>query len=168
MTVPVGTPIPLNPVIGGTGNQYQWSPTTGLSCANCPNPIAQPKVTTSYKLTVSNSGGCSASDAITITVLCGANNLFMPNTFSPNGDGSNDIYYPRGKGIQTVRSLRIFNRWGEMVYRRENFNANDPSAAWDGRYLGKALPPDVFVYMIDVVCENQSIVTVKGDIALIR
>lgn len=168
VTVPVGTPVPLNPVTSGTGNQYQWTPAAGLSCANCPNPIAQPKVTTSYKLTVTNAGGCSASDAMTITVLCGANNLFMPNTFSPNGDGSNDVYYPRGKGIQTVRSLRIFNRWGEMVYRRENFNANDPSAAWDGRYQGKALPPDVFVYMIDVVCENQTIVTVKGDIALIR
>jgi gliding motility-associated-like protein len=168
VTVPVGTPVPLNPVTSGTGNQYQWTPTAGLSCANCPNPIAQPKVTTSYKLTVTNAGGCSASDAMTITVLCGTNNLFMPNTFSPNGDGINDIYYPRGKGIETVRSLRIFNRWGEMVYRRENFKANDPSASWNGKYLGKELPPDVFVYMIDVVCENQSIVTLKGDIALIR
>jgi gliding motility-associated-like protein len=92
----------------------------------------------------------------------------MPNTFSPNGDGSNDVYYPRGKGIQTVRSLRIFNRWGEMVYRRDNFKPNDPGAAWDGRFQGRELPPDVFVYMIDVVCENQSIVTLKGDIALIR
>jgi gliding motility-associated-like protein len=166
--IAVGTPVTLNPVLTGPATSYQWSPAAGLSCTNCLSPIALPKVTTNYKLTVSNEGGCSATDAMTITVLCGRGNLFMPNTFSPNGDGSNDVYYPRGKGIQTVRSLRIFNRWGEMVYRRENFNANDPSAAWDGRYLGKALPPDVFVYMIDVVCENQSIVTVKGDIALIR
>ncbi len=168
VTVPVGTPVPLNPTVGGTGNQYLWTPASGLSCVNCLNPIALPKVTTSYKLTVTNAGGCSSSDAITITVLCGAENLFMPNTFSPNGDGSNDLYYPRGKGIQTVRSLRIFNRWGEMVYRRDNFRPNDPSSAWDGRFQGRELPPDVFVYMIDVVCENQSIVTLKGDIALIR
>jgi hypothetical protein len=55
-----------------------------------------------------------------------------------------------------------------MVYRRDNFRPNDPGAAWDGRFQGRELPPDVFVYMINVVCENQSIVTLKGDIALIR
>ena len=168
VTVPVGTPVPLNPVVSGTGIKYLWTPAAGLSCTNCLNPIALPKVTSSYKLTVTSAGKCSSSDAITITVLCGAENLFMPNTFSPNGDGSNDVYYPRGKGIQTVRSLRIFNRWGEMVYRRDNFKPNDPGSAWDGRYQGRELTPDVFVYMIDVVCENQSIVTLKGDIALIR
>jgi gliding motility-associated-like protein len=166
--VAVGTPVPLKPVLTGPATRYLWSPTAGLSCTDCPDPIAKPMVTTNYKLTVSNEGGCSATDAMTLTVLCGEGNLFMPNTFSPNGDGANDRYYPRGKGIQTVRSLRIFNRWGEMVYRRDNFNANDPTTAWDGRFQGRELPPDVFVYMIDVVCENQSIVTLKGDVALIR
>ena len=56
----------------------------------------------------------------------------MPNTFSPNGDGMNDVYYPRGRGINTIRSLRIFTRWGQMIYSRENFVANDPSTGWDG------------------------------------
>lgn len=166
--IAAGTPVTLQPVMTGPATRFQWSPAAGLNCTDCPNPVAKPKVTTSYKLTVSNEGGCSASDAMTITVICGEGNLFMPNTFSPNGDGSNDRYYPRGKGIQTVRSLKIFNRWGEMVYRKDNFNANDPAAAWDGRYQGRELPPDVFVYMIDVVCENQAIVTLKGDVALIR
>jgi gliding motility-associated-like protein len=166
--LPVGTPVPLLPVLTGPATLFSWSPAAGLSCTGCSNPVATPKVTTSYKLTVSNEGGCSASDAMTITVICGSANVFMPNTFSPNGDGSNDLYYPRGKGIQTVRSLRIFNRWGEQVFRRDNFNANDPAAAWDGRFQGRDLPPDVFVYMIDVVCENQSMVTFKGDVALIR
>ena len=92
----------------------------------------------------------------------------MPNTFSPNGDGMNDIYYPRGRGINTIRSLRIFNRWGQMVYERKNFNANDASAGWDGTFKGARLSPDVYVYILDLSCENNSIITMKGDITLIR
>ena len=80
----------------------------------------------------------------------------------------NDVYYPRGRGIQTVRSLKIFNRWGEQVFRRDNFNANDAAAGWDGRFNGKELVPDVYVYIIDLACDNKTIVTQKGDVALIR
>jgi gliding motility-associated-like protein len=109
-----------------------------------------------------------SSDAITLTVVCLNSNLFMPNTFSPNGDGMNDMYYPRGRGIERIKSLKIFNRWGQMVYIRENFSPNDASAGWDGRYKGLAVSPDVYVYMIDVFCENQSIITLKGDIMLVR
>jgi gliding motility-associated-like protein len=92
----------------------------------------------------------------------------MPNTFSPNGDGMNDVYYPRGRGIERVRSLKIFNRWGQMVFIRENFNANDPGAGWDGKYRGILSTPDVYVFMIEVFCENESIVTLKGDVMLVR
>jgi gliding motility-associated-like protein len=145
-----------------------WSPVTGLSCTTCANPIAVPKITTTYTLTVTNNGGCTASDAMTVFVVCTNENIFMPNTFSPNGDGMNDVYYPRGRGINTIRGLRIFSRWGQMVYSRANFNANDPSQAWDGRFRGNVLPPDVYVYTLELVCENQTIITLKGDITLVR
>ena len=65
-------------------------------------------------------------------------------------------------------SLRIFTRWGQMVYSRANFNANDPSQGWDGRFSGNVLPPDVYVYTLELVCENQTIITLKGDITLVR
>jgi gliding motility-associated-like protein len=145
-----------------------WSPSTGLSCTTCSQPIAAPKITTTYTLRVTNNGGCTATDAMTVFVVCTNDNIFMPNTFSPNGDGMNDIYYPRGRGINTIRGLRIFNRWGQMVYSNSNFNANDPSKGWDGRFRGTALPPDVYVYTLDLVCENQTIITLKGDITLVR
>jgi gliding motility-associated-like protein len=145
-----------------------WSPNTGLSCTNCPSPNAVPKVTTTYTLAVTNNGGCTATDAMTVFVVCTNNNIFMPNTFSPNADGMNDIYYPRGRGINTISSLQIFTRWGQMVYSRQNFTANDASTGWDGRFRGNPLPPDVYVYTINLVCENQTIITLKGDITLIR
>jgi gliding motility-associated-like protein len=145
-----------------------WSPASGLSCTTCPNPIAAPKITTTYTLSVTNNGGCTSTDAMTVFVVCTNENIFMPNTFSPNGDGMNDIYYPRGRGINTIRGLRIFTRWGQMVYSKANFNANDPSQGWDGTFRGSPLPPDVYVYTLDLVCENQTIITLKGDITLVR
>lgn len=145
-----------------------WSPITGLSCTTCANPLAAPKITTTYTLTVTNNGGCTASDALTVFVVCTNENIFMPNTFSPNGDGMNDVYYPRGRGINTIRGLKIFSRWGQMVYSRANFNANDASQGWDGRFRGNVLPPDVYVYTLELVCENQTIITLKGDITLVR
>jgi gliding motility-associated-like protein len=148
--------------------RYEWKPVAGLSCSDCPNPVATPKMTTSYTVKVLNNGGCTSSDAVNVFIVCKEVNLFMPNTFSPNGDGMNDIYYPRGRGIKLVRSFKIFNRWGEQVFRRDNFNANEVSSAWDGRFKGRELAPDVYVWIIDVVCDNDTIITLKGDVALVR
>jgi gliding motility-associated-like protein len=81
---------------------------------------------------VKNEGECVAKDNLTIYVVCNQGNLYIPNTFSPNADGMNDRFYPRGKGVFMIKSLRVFNRWGEMVFERLNFSPNDASAGWDG------------------------------------
>jgi gliding motility-associated-like protein len=158
----------LRPLASPDVTDYRWSPAAGLSCTNCPGPVAAPAQTTTYRLTVANPGGCTSSDEVKVVVRCESDNIYLPNTFSPNGDGVNDLFYPRGSGVRTVRALRIYNRWGELVFQRQQVNVNDPAAAWDGRYKGRALPPDVYVYYIDVVCDNQGMVTRKGDVALIR
>jgi gliding motility-associated-like protein len=101
-------------------------------------------------------------------VTCNDGNLFIPNTFSPNADGINDRFYPRGTGISSIKSLKVFNRWGEMVFSRENFNANDATAGWDGAYKGKVLSPDVYVYTCEVVCMNNEVLNFKGDVTLLR
>jgi gliding motility-associated-like protein len=147
---------------------WKWSPSPGLSCIDCPDPNAAPKQTTQYSVEVKNEGECVAKDNLTIYVICNQGNLFIPNTFSPNGDGMNDRFYPRGKGVFMIKSLRVFNRWGEMVFERLNFNPNDASAGWDGRYKGKQLSPDVFVYECEVVCENNQLLSYKGDVTLLQ
>ena len=147
---------------------WRWSPPVGLSCIDCPDPNAAPKQTTEYAVEVRNEGGCLAKDYLTIHVICNQGNLFIPNTFSPNGDGMNDRFYPRGKGVFMIKSLRVFNRWGEMVFERLNFSPNDASAGWDGRYKGKPLSPDVFVYVCDIVCENNQLLSYKGDVTLLQ
>jgi gliding motility-associated-like protein len=117
---------------------------------------------------VVNNGGCAAADSINIIVTCNNGNLFVPNTFSPNGDGMNDVFYVRGKGLSTIQSMRVFNRWGQVVFEKRNFAANDPTAGWDGTMNGKKAPIDVYIYTIEVICENSVIVPYHGNVALIR
>jgi gliding motility-associated-like protein len=91
----------------------------------------------------------------------------MPNTFSPNGDGSNDVFYPRGRGLFSVRVLRIFNRWGEVVFEKRGFQVNDETQGWNGKYKGNQAPPDVYVYQVEVFCDNGDIIKLEENVALI-
>jgi gliding motility-associated-like protein len=147
---------------------YSWSPAPGLSCLDCANPYAKPQFTTRYKVSVVDSNGCTSSRNITVTVVCNDQNYFIPNTFSPNGDGMNDVFYPRGSGINRIQSMRIFNRWGQMVFEKKNFIANDASQGWDGKVNGKPADQDVYVYIIEFICDNASVIPIKGNVALIR
>ena len=68
----------------------------------------------------------------------------------------------------SIKTIKIFTRWGEVVFEKNNFNANDPSKAWDGTFKGRQLNPDVFVYMVEVLCDNNTVLTFKGNVALIK
>lgn len=167
-TVTGGTSVRIPTQASPDATSFQWSPPSTLDCYNCKNPVATPNQTTTYRVEVTNSGGCKSSDEVTIFVLCGKDNLFIPNTFSPNGDGVNDKLYPRGTGIYTIKSFKIFNRWGEQVYEAVNFAANDEGKGWNGTYNGKPLNPDVYVYMIEVICNNKNVMGFKGNVSLIK
>jgi gliding motility-associated-like protein len=167
-TMMVGTGINIPVSFSANSVAYNWTPATGLSCTNCGIPYATPKFTTKYTVKVTDTNGCENTKTVTLVVLCNDKNFFIPNTFSPNNDGNNDRFYPRGTGINMIRALRIFNRWGEMVFEKRNFAANDASSGWDGTYNGKPASSDTYVYMIDIVCDNASIITYKGNITLIR
>jgi len=147
---------------------YSWSPTADLSCADCMNPTATPKETTTFKVTASNSYGCKAEDDVTIFVVCDNSQIFLPNTFTPNGDGNNDYFYPQGRGLSIIHRFRIYSRWGELLYEVQNIQPNDELKGWDGTYKGEQLKPDVYVYIIDATCFSGAPMQIKGDISLIR
>ena len=167
-TINVGQSFDIIPHISADVTGLIWSPSTGIIARNYPGITVKPVESTEYTVEVKNEGGCRARDKISIYVLCDNTNVFVPNTFSPNGDGANDVFYPRGSGVFAIRSLRIFNRWGEVVFEKANFNANDASAGWDGTFKGKKLSPDVFVYALEVVCSNNQTLVFKGNVALIK
>lgn len=148
--------------------KFMWSPAENLSCSDCADPTAKPTKTTVYTIVVYSEYGCTDTDRVTIKVLCDESQLFIPNTFTPNGDGQNDVFYPRGNGIEKVRSFRVYNRWGEVVYEKTDMKVNDQSLGWDGNRNGTQLPPDVFVYVVDAQCDNGESMTIKGDVTLIR
>jgi len=164
----VGSSLPLQPLISDDVWRIQWIPPTGLSCANCPTPVATPKENTTYSIEVVNQGGCLVKDQVTISVFCNNSNLFLPNTFSPNQDGNNDIFYPRGKGVYSIKLFRVFNRWGEMIFEGSNMQPNDPSKGWNGMHRSKPATQDVYVYSVEVICENKVVLKFKGNVVLIR
>jgi gliding motility-associated-like protein len=167
MTVQNGFPVQLPATYSPNTVSWQWLPPSGLSCDNCPAPLVGPKFNTTYVVRFTDDIGCSNSASVEVVVICKNMNLFIPNTFSPNNDGSNDVFYPRGRGLERVKQLRIFNRWGEVVFEKKDFPVNDPSVGWDGRYKGQRPAPGVYVYQAEVFCENGEIITLNGNVALI-
>jgi gliding motility-associated-like protein len=103
-----------------------------------------------------------------VHIFCNKSQLFLPNTFTPNGDGQNDVFYPRGTGISKIRWFRIYNRWGQLLFERSNIGPNDISNAWDGTYLGDTPRPDVYVWEVEAICETGEPLFVKGDVTIIH
>jgi len=166
--IPVGGSIVLPVSYSGNIVNYNWIPATNLSCDDCPNPVANPKFTTKYMVQVTDNNGCMNTRGITVNVQCNDKNYFVPNTFSPNNDGRNDRFYPRGSNITRISSMKIFNRWGEQLFERRNFSANDPAAGWDGTIKGKPANPDVYIYVVEFICENAAIIPFRGNVMLVR
>jgi gliding motility-associated-like protein len=167
LTVQAGFPVTIPATYSPNTASWIWSPSAGLSCSNCPTPDTDPKFNTLYQVYFTDDNGCINTASIQVTVICKNANLFIPNTFSPNGDGNNEIFYPRGKGLERVKTLRIFNRWGEVVFEKRDFPVNDAASGWDGSFKGKKPQADVYVYQAEVFCNNGEIIRLNGNIALI-
>lgn len=141
-----GESAPLQGIGNNAVTDYLWTPSFGLDCADCANPLATPDSTTIYTLTVNSGSICERSDTVLVEVI-NKFNLFLPNAFSPNNDQENDVFklFGNTESISTIH-LRIFDRWGEKV-----FEANDVESAingWDGTFFDKVLDPGVFVYHV--------------------
>lgn len=162
-TIVVGGSTGLH-VVPPTGFTYSWFPPTGLSDPNIPNPIATPAVTTTYIVTIT-AGGCVRRDTVKIVVMdfaCEDPYIFLPNAFTPNGDGINDVLYLRGNNI-TEAYFAVFERWGAKV-----FETNDMAIGWDGKVNGRDADPAVFDYYLKVTCLGGQEFFQKGNITLIR
>lgn len=133
--------IQLTPTISGEIISYLWTPATGLSAPNIPNPIATPEFTTSYSLTVVSATGCGATATAKVLVL---KNLIIPNTFTPNGDGINDTWNIINLIDFQNATVDIYNRYGISIYHSKGY-----VKPWDGTYNGKSLPAGTYYYLID-------------------
>jgi gliding motility-associated-like protein len=165
----IGMPLKLPAVYSAGVNQYTWTgPANTLDCDNCPQPVTTTKFNAKYSVAVTDSNGCSNKAEMQVIVLCKGATIFVPNTFSPNGDGVNDIFFLRGTGLDRVKSMRVFNRWGEVVFEQRDFPSNSQLYGWDGKYRGKTAQPGVYVYQVEVYCENGEVIHFEGNLSLIQ
>ena len=164
----VGFPVTIPFTYSAGVNNWVWTPTDHLDCSDCANPAATLIFKQEYEVTIKDTNNCVSSGKILIRTICNDKNYFIPNTFSPNGDGVNDYFYPRGSNLYNIQSLRVFNRWGQLVFERKNFPANAATMGWDGTINGRPAPVDAYVYIAEVVCDNAEIVALHGDVTLVR
>ena len=145
--------------------EYWWSPSTMVDNPSSPHPTATLEDTTTFVVVVTDSIGCTYTDSVRvacISVDCGKPNIFIPNAFTPNDDGKNDMLCFSGEWVSEFH-IAIFTRWGEKVYESDNM-----SECWDGRYRNNWCMAGVYVYHCRIVCADGQVSQFKGDITLIR
>jgi gliding motility-associated-like protein len=148
--------------------QWAWSGANNLSCYNCQEPQAKISDDACISCVATNVYGCQSADTICLKTFCPTAEIYVPNVFTPDGDGINDVLMVQGKGIKVIKHFMIFNRWGELLFERSNFMPGDPAYAWDGKIRGKPATPDVFVYVCEVLCEKGLPNIYKGNVAILK
>ncbi|MBK9221365.1 MAG: gliding motility-associated C-terminal domain-containing protein [Saprospiraceae bacterium] len=145
-----------------------WDPLKNINCATCLDVTASPGITTRYALKITDEFGCQAEDDILITVIIKPT-IYIPNVFSPNKDQVND-YFTLFSGENTVliNSLEIFDRWGNEVFEKSNFEVNGQLPVWDGSFKGKDLNPGVYLFVLTIQLADHSQSILKGDITILR
>ncbi|MFT5746309.1 MAG: gliding motility-associated-like protein [Saprospiraceae bacterium] len=147
---------------------YNWTPAETLNCADCDDPTAFPFGTTAYVVSVVDSTMCRSEDSMTINVILNYP-VFAPNVFSPNGDGINDGFTLfGGPAARQIQDLKVFSRWGSLVFETTNIPLNDAALGWDGIFNGKAMNPDVFAYVAEVEFIDGEVFIFKGDVLILR
>ena len=148
--------------------EVTWIPDLGLTCSDCPNPIASPFETTEYQIQAIDIDGCRADDRFTIKIGK-VRNVFIPNAFSPNFDGINDYFMIfGGEDVVQVNRMMIFDRWGNLMFENINMTPGDELAGWDGRFQGKNMPAGVYVFWAELLFIDDDTRIYEGGIHLMR
>lgn len=164
VTVVLGAKITLKPTFTGTNAVigWSWSPAEWLSCTSCAQPEVQPLHDIVYTVTATDERGCTDTANI-IVIVKRDYEIFVPNVFSPNGDGVNDVFQPLDFGAAKTFNMKIFNRWGELI-----FQTSDINQPWDGTYKTKPLDVGVYTYYISGEFLNNEVFKKTGSVTLVR
>ncbi|QQR98138.1 MAG: gliding motility-associated C-terminal domain-containing protein [Sphingobacteriales bacterium] len=139
-----------------------WQPADLLNNSSIQNPFAILQDITQFKVQAENEFGCVSNAEIEILINT-EDCIYLPNTFTPNGNGINETFRPLGNRIKSITIFRIFDRWGNLV-----FETNDLNRGWDGTYKGVLLDPNVFIYYIEAICKDGTTSFKKGNVTLLR
>jgi gliding motility-associated-like protein len=151
--------------LGATGGTfYEWTPVTWLNDPHISNPISTPLNNITYTVKVSDVYGCVGYDNILVRVYYVKPDFYVPNAFSPNGDGLNDFFKPILIGMKSLDEFKVFNRWGQMLYS----NSGNKITGWDGSFAGRPQDPGTYVWYAQGTDYLNKTIKKKGYVVLIR
>ncbi|MFM2224538.1 MAG: hypothetical protein RJA07_740 [Bacteroidota bacterium] len=168
--VVAGRPVRIAQV-GAAGGfyTYLWDPNYHIDSIYSGSPTVWPDVTTKYTVILTDIHGCSDTADVTVHVLCNASNaVYVPNAFIPGSTPANSRFYVQGTGVTQLNYIRIYDRWGGLVYSAQNQPINDSSVGWDGFFNGSPMPAGVFMYQLEVQCAEGEVFPLTGTMTLIR
>lgn len=168
LTIDWGDSVQIQALVTPNVTSFEWGNPSIITCKNCLEPYAFPLTTSTLNIQVEDENGCMTSDEMTIYVV---KNLavYIPNAFSPNGDGQNDFFaIYSNNSVRQVLDLKIYDRWGQLMFENEDFPPNTEPQGWDGKFLGKFMKPNVYVYWVEVEFIDGTTQFFEGDIHLIR
>ena len=159
--------IELDFVANFNPTKIEWVTSEAISCDTCQNPMLRPVNSTIVQLTLTDENGCTITTEQFITVDR-SRGLYIPNAFSPNGDGINDTFtIYANTSVAKVISFRIFSRWGDLVHEVLDTDPNDPNLAWNGEFKGEMVSQGVYIYSVEVERLDGEIEVLGGDFVLI-
>ncbi|MBL7826145.1 MAG: gliding motility-associated C-terminal domain-containing protein [Saprospiraceae bacterium] len=155
-------------VSGHAPVSIQWSPTDGLFSPDQLSTWAIPEKSTVYQLTIQDQAGCTATDDIAVRIKK-TRRLYFPNVISPDAGGANGSFtLYAGPEVVHVKTLSIFDRWGEELFTTRDMAPNDPDLGWKGVFRGKPVLPGVYVYWMEIVFRDGAVEWYKGDVTVVR
>ena len=155
-------------VLGNPPFTVMWDSIRGLSCNDCLDPEVLAPGTTTYTIRAQSAAGCSSVDSVLVNVEI-VRPFFVPNSFSPNNDGINDFFSGfGGKQVVEIVRMAVFDRWGNMLFLKENFPAGDLEEGWDGTFRGSEMDTGVYTYFFEVLYVDNEVILHEGDVSLFR
>ncbi len=164
-TIYFGDTTQLDLTLSANVASIQWNIDATLSATNIANPLAYPPQTQTYVVEVTDDNGCRKTDTVIVVVIntpCEQTNVYIPNGFTPNDDGKNDVLLVRANGLTNLY-FAVYDRWGQRI-----FETTDQAKGWDGTFKGKKLDPAVFGWYAEGDCEGGQKFFKKGNVTLIR
>ncbi len=169
LQIEIGDQIDINAYTSAEDPTFSWTPIDLFEEIRENKIRVQPPFSTVFNLLVEDSDGCLREASSTITVAEIYNDVYIPNAFSPNGDGINDYFFPfAADHIIQIVDFQVFNRWGAVIYRKENFEANDWQEGWDGQFKDKESGVGVYTYFAKAEYINGAVIVFKGEVTLFR
>lgn len=167
--VDLGEFVSITPTANQPISQVQWQPINGdTTNSNALGRTFTPTVSDYYSLTASSEDGCLATDSIFIDVNP-VQKVYVPNVFSPNGDGINDFFaiYSDVPNVQSVSDVAIFDRWGNLLFQQPDLNNSDSNNLWDGTYRGQVVARGTYIYTVKVLFLDGREEVIRGDVSVI-